>query len=295
MSDPTPPTPPQPPIGYPSNYGSATVYNTIWEVATLSWIKQTAAAGAAGPVSIADGADVAEGATTDAAWVSGAGTVIGILKKIAAGASTNVTQWNGTTVATNSGVKGAGTLQVVLATDQPALTNKLLVTPDSVALPANQSVNVNQFGGAAVTIGQQVAGSSLPVILPAATVTTLTPPAAITGFALEAGHLATIDTSTAKIPAQGQALAAASMPVVLTAIQQTALTPPAAITGFALEATQLTGNTTLASLLTFALTQQAETLEAIRVELRVITAFLGSGLNVQDDPALYRNDPTFLN
>jgi hypothetical protein len=51
------------------------------------------------------------------------------------------------TVDTNSGVKSASTLRVVLATDQPALTNKLLVTPDSVALPANQSVNVSQLAG----------------------------------------------------------------------------------------------------------------------------------------------------
>ena len=35
------------------------------------------------------------------------------------------------------------------------------------------------------TLGQQVAGSSVPVILPSATITTLTPPAAITGFALD--------------------------------------------------------------------------------------------------------------
>jgi hypothetical protein len=55
------------------------------------------------------------------------------------------------------------------------------------------------------------------------------------GAATETGHLAAIDTSTAKIPALGQALAAASVPVVLTAIQQAALTPPAAIVGFALE------------------------------------------------------------
>jgi hypothetical protein len=61
--------------------------------------------------------------------------------------STNVDQLNGTTTDTNSGTKSAGTLRVVLATDQPALTNKLLVTPDSVALPANQSVNVNQLAG----------------------------------------------------------------------------------------------------------------------------------------------------
>lgn len=59
------------------------------------------------------------------------------------------------------------------------------------------------------------------------------------GAATEAGHLATIDTSTAKIPSQGQALAAASMPVVLTAAQVTTLTPPAAIVGFALEAGHL--------------------------------------------------------
>jgi hypothetical protein len=102
--------------------------------------------------------------------------------------------------------------------------------------PGNASTNLTQLGGATLTIGQQLAAASMPVILPSATVTTLTPPAAITGFALEAGHLATIDTSTARLPAQGQALAAASLPVVLPAAQITTLTPPAAITGFALEA-----------------------------------------------------------
>ncbi len=38
-----------------------------------------------GAVTIANGADVAEGNTGDAAWVSGAGTTIGLLKNIAAG------------------------------------------------------------------------------------------------------------------------------------------------------------------------------------------------------------------
>lgn len=61
--------------------------------------------------------------------------------------SVNVNQLAGTTTDTNSGTKSAGTLRVVIATDQPQLTNKLLVTPDSVALPANQSVNVNQLAG----------------------------------------------------------------------------------------------------------------------------------------------------
>lgn len=47
-----------------------------------------------------------------------------------------------TTVDTNSGNKSASTIRVVLATDQPQLTNKLLVTPD-----ANSAVNVAQVGG----------------------------------------------------------------------------------------------------------------------------------------------------
>lgn len=41
----------------------------------------------------------------------------------------------------NSGNKSAGTLRVVLATDQPALTNKLLVTPD---LPSGAATSAKQ-------------------------------------------------------------------------------------------------------------------------------------------------------
>jgi len=76
--------------------------------------------------------------------------------------SVNVNQVAGTAADTNSGNKSSGTLRVVLATDQPALTNKLLVTPDSVALPANQSVNVNQFGGSAVVTGTGASGAGVP-------------------------------------------------------------------------------------------------------------------------------------
>lgn len=75
--------------------------------------------------------------------------------------SVNVAQLAGTATDTNSGLKSAGTLRVVLATDQPALTNKLLVTPDSVALPANQSVNVAQIAAAATVtaaVGVQKVG-----------------------------------------------------------------------------------------------------------------------------------------
>jgi hypothetical protein len=51
---------------------------------------------------------------------------------ITANSAVNVAQLAATTTDTNSGNKSAGTLRVVLATDQPALTNKLLVTPDAV-------------------------------------------------------------------------------------------------------------------------------------------------------------------
>lgn len=74
-------------------------------------------------------------------------------------ASQNVAQLAGTTTDTNSGVKSAGTLRVVLATDQPQLTNKLLVTPDSVALPANQSVNISQINGVTTLMGNGVTGT----------------------------------------------------------------------------------------------------------------------------------------
>lgn len=66
----------------------------------------------------------------------------------------SVSQWNTTAVDTNSGNKSAGTVRVVLATDQPQLTNKLLVTPD-----ANSAVNVAQVGGTNVLTGNGVTGA----------------------------------------------------------------------------------------------------------------------------------------
>lgn len=81
--------------------------------------------------------------------------------KLTANQSTNMAQIAGTASSVNSGTKDAGTLRVVLATDQPALTNKLLVTPDSVALPANQSVNVAQMNGVATTMGAGATGTGV--------------------------------------------------------------------------------------------------------------------------------------
>jgi hypothetical protein len=136
-----------------------------------------------------------------------------------------------------------------LASIDTKLTNPLPVSVASLPLPALAATSTLQttgnnslssIDGKTPALGQALAAASVPVILPSATITTLTPPAAITGFALETGgNLASIKADVDKIPSQGQALAAGSTPVVLTAIQQAALTPPAAITGFALEAGHL--------------------------------------------------------
>lgn len=91
-------------------------------------------------------------ASTDVITVQGIASMTKLLVTpdsvaLPANQSVNVAQLAGTATSVNSGNKDAGTLRVVIATDQPALTNKFLVTPDSVALPANQSVNAAQWGG----------------------------------------------------------------------------------------------------------------------------------------------------
>lgn len=205
------------------------------------------------------------------------------------------------------------------------------VNPLNVAIVDGSGVQITTFGGTTTnyaletggnlativtntnkipSLGQTIAANSVPVILPSATITTLTPPAAITGFAtsakqladghnvtvdnltgaaavniqdggnaitvdgsvtvntisgfaLEAGHLATIDTNTGKIPPLGQALAASSVPVVLTASQLSTLTPlsTVGVTGTFWQATQPVSGTVTANIsgsisnTTFAATQ----------------------------------------
>lgn len=76
----------------PQSYALASSLTYYWDVATLEWVKGTQpAAGGGGAVTIADGADVAQGAVADAAWVAGDGTVIAILKAIAGSAGGGLT------------------------------------------------------------------------------------------------------------------------------------------------------------------------------------------------------------
>lgn len=145
----------------------------------------------------------------------------------------NVKQLNGTTVDTNSGSKSAGTMRVVLATDQPALTNKLLVTPDSVALPANQSVNAAQVGGTATDTnsGTKSAGT-LRVVLatdqPALTNKLLVTPDSVALPANQSVNTAQINGVT---PLMGNGGTGTGSPRVTIASDNTAFTVNAAQSG----------------------------------------------------------------
>lgn len=77
----------------------------------------------------------------------------------------------GTAVDVNSGNKSAGTIRIVLATDQPALTNKLLVTPD-----ANSAVNIAQINGVTPLMGNGVTGTGSPRVTLASDTTSNTNP-----------------------------------------------------------------------------------------------------------------------
>jgi hypothetical protein len=124
-------------------------------------------------------------------------------------------------------------------TKLPAITTS--AAPGS-ATAANQVLEIAELTAINTktpALGQALAAASVPVVLTAAQISTLTPLSSVTvsgsvtanagtnlntsALALESGgNLASLNT---KLPAQGQALAAASLPVVLTAIQQAALTP----------------------------------------------------------------------
>lgn len=81
---------------------------------------------------------------------------------ITSNSAVNVAQIAGTATDTNSGTKSAGTIRVVIATDQPQLTNKLLVTPD-----ANSAVNVAQINGVAPSMGVGATGTGVQRVVQA--------------------------------------------------------------------------------------------------------------------------------
>lgn len=123
------------------------------------------------PVSVAS-LPLPSGAATEAT-LSTAASEIGATNESAAAGDTSASGLNGlfkrllqrittllavfpATIDTNSGNKSASTLRVVLATDQPQLTAKLLVTPD-----ANAAVNIAQMNGVTVSMGAGASGTGV--------------------------------------------------------------------------------------------------------------------------------------
>lgn len=98
--------------------------------------------------------------------VSGTVTVTdgaGALNVIVDSGTTAVTQATATNL--NAAVVGTGTAGApagnILTVQGVGGMTKLLVTPDSVALPANQSVNVAQINGVTTTMGNGVSGTGV--------------------------------------------------------------------------------------------------------------------------------------
>ena len=97
--------------------------------------------------------------------------------------------------------------------------------------------DLSSVGGASISIGQQAAAASLPVILPSATITTLTPPSA-----------SAIGTAVSTDLLIGTQVAGSSVPVALPTATITSLTPPTAaaigtaVSGDLLIGTQVAGS-----------------------------------------------------
>lgn len=116
--------------------GAVQAQNWDWDPALLDWVPSTGApvVGVTGPVSIADGADVAEGATTNAAVVTDTtGTVSGKLR--------GLVKWAFERMPTSLGQKTmAASFPVVVASDQSTIP----ISAASLPLPTGASTSVLQ-------------------------------------------------------------------------------------------------------------------------------------------------------
>ena len=123
---------------------SGTNFNYVWDTIGLEWVKETQSGGGGGggggAVTIADGADVAEGATTDAAVTSDTtGTVSGKLRGLVKWAYERMPASLGQKTKTNS-------FPVVVASDQDAIAVNSVSVVDS-----GNSTTATLGGGATFT------------------------------------------------------------------------------------------------------------------------------------------------
>ena len=157
---------PTPTFGYlNSPRGAVQAQNWDWDNALLDWVPSTGApvVGVTGPISIADGADVAEGATTDAAVVTDTtGTVSGKLR--------GLVKWAFERMPVSLGQKAmAASFPVVIASDQSTLpiSAASLPLPTGAATEATLATRLADatFTGRINTQGQKAMAASTPVVL----------------------------------------------------------------------------------------------------------------------------------
>lgn len=124
------------------NGGSLTVDGTVGATQSGTWTVQPGNTANTTPwlTTISQGGNAAAVSVANALKVDGSAVtqpVSGTVTANQGGApwSTNITQLGGTAIDTNSGNKSAGTLRVVIATDQPQLTNALKVDGSAVTQP----------------------------------------------------------------------------------------------------------------------------------------------------------------
>ena len=143
--------------------------------------------------------------TEDAALLDGLESALAsILAKLIAAPATEakqdaiVTALGSLATAANQGTANSALASVVsLLTTQAgyldgvetalaSILAKLIAAPATEAKQDTGNTSLSSIDGKTPALGQAVAGSSVPVVLPAAQITTLTPPAAITGYATSA-------------------------------------------------------------------------------------------------------------
>lgn len=179
----------------PAPAGLAAVANMVWDPGALLWVKETqSGGGGGGAVTIADGADVAEGATTDVAVF---GNVAGTVSAKLRGINTILNDvWDSVGHWLRVQIQGTVTVTgTVAATQSGAWT----VTANQGGAP--WSFNETQIGGSAYTLGQKTMALSAPVVIASdqSAISTTDTPAAdqiVTGTITAAGQTVVFTPST---------------------------------------------------------------------------------------------------
>lgn len=136
--------------------------------------------------------------TISGSSIPATGLTTAVAVQIVDGSGNQITSFGGGTQYTDGGVPPTHPIGNTIEWSdgsnwQTVSTAKPLPVSATFSPSGTQDTNIKQVGGASFALGQQLAASSLPIVLTASQLTTLTPPAAITNYALETGgNLATL-------------------------------------------------------------------------------------------------------